>query len=261
MCGVILMSLSSIVHRRRSPTILAAALLFTASIASIPTASANQPPTISGQPAAVAVVGTQYAFQPSASDPEGRKVRFSIANKPAWAKFSRFQRPPERRARRGLRRRVWEYQHSGERRTQHGFLAGVFDLSTRLLPNSAPTISGAPATTVTAGQSYSFTAVRQRCGRRCSQLQHHEQAELGDVQREHGPVVGYGRGDKCRLVREHRHQRERRQGDDVLARVLDHGECGAEHRAGDQRLSGYLGYCRRRLYASSPLPPTPRAMR
>jgi len=44
------MSFSSICRRRGSPTILAFALLFAASVASISTASAaNAPPTISGQ--------------------------------------------------------------------------------------------------------------------------------------------------------------------------------------------------------------------
>jgi predicted phage tail protein len=33
-------------------------------------------------------VGLAYAFQPSASDPDGNALTFSIANKPAWATFS-----------------------------------------------------------------------------------------------------------------------------------------------------------------------------
>lgn len=51
------------------------------------TAPVNRPPTISGTPASAAVVGQAYAFQPTASDPEGQVLRFGIANKPAWAGF------------------------------------------------------------------------------------------------------------------------------------------------------------------------------
>ncbi|HET9448615.1 MAG TPA: putative Ig domain-containing protein [Steroidobacteraceae bacterium] len=48
----------------------------------------NRPPTISGTPPTTARTGVAYAFTPTASDPEGRTLTFSIANKPAWAAFS-----------------------------------------------------------------------------------------------------------------------------------------------------------------------------
>jgi len=47
----------------------------------------SSPPTISGQPNDSVVVGTTYSFQPSASDPDGDTLSFSIVNKPAWAGF------------------------------------------------------------------------------------------------------------------------------------------------------------------------------
>jgi hypothetical protein len=149
------MMLSSVVHRRRSPTILAVALLFTASIASIPTASANEPPTIAGQPAATAIVDAPYTFQPSASDPEGKKLRFSIANKPAWAKFSntngRLSGAPSAAY-------AGEYGNVSIRVSDGRNIASLppFSISVKASANSAPTISGAPATAVTAGQSYTF---------------------------------------------------------------------------------------------------------
>ena len=46
-----------------------------------------QAPTISGTPAANAMVGTVYSFHPSASDASGKGLTFSIANKPGWATF------------------------------------------------------------------------------------------------------------------------------------------------------------------------------
>ena len=44
-------------------------------------------PTISGTPAGSVLQNTAYSFQPSASDPNGDKLTFSIAGKPAWASF------------------------------------------------------------------------------------------------------------------------------------------------------------------------------
>jgi hypothetical protein len=48
-------------------------------------AAPNGSPTISGSPAGNAQVGTAYNFQPSAQDPNGDSLSFSIVNKPSWA--------------------------------------------------------------------------------------------------------------------------------------------------------------------------------
>lgn len=54
-----------------------------------PPPSQNGPPTISGGPPPASInSGTAYSFQPSASDPDGDPLTFSIQNKPAWATFS-----------------------------------------------------------------------------------------------------------------------------------------------------------------------------
>jgi hypothetical protein len=50
--------------------------------------AANRAPSISGSPATTAYVGKVYAFQPTASDPDGNKLTFKISMKPAWATFS-----------------------------------------------------------------------------------------------------------------------------------------------------------------------------
>jgi hypothetical protein len=50
--------------------------------------STNHAPTISGTPATNVSAGAGYTFQPAASDPDGDRVTFSIANKPSWATFS-----------------------------------------------------------------------------------------------------------------------------------------------------------------------------
>ena len=46
------------------------------------------PPTISGNPPTQAQAGTAYSFTPTASDPSGKTLSFSIQNKPSWASFS-----------------------------------------------------------------------------------------------------------------------------------------------------------------------------
>jgi len=48
----------------------------------------NRPPTISGTPTTSVLQGTRYTFQPTASDPDGNALTFSIANKPTWATFN-----------------------------------------------------------------------------------------------------------------------------------------------------------------------------
>src|SRR5512134_2129112 len=66
-------------------------LLLTLSLAttSPPAFSAdNLAPVISGIPATSVVTGSSYNFRPTTTDANGDRLRFSIANKPAWANFS-----------------------------------------------------------------------------------------------------------------------------------------------------------------------------
>jgi hypothetical protein len=49
---------------------------------------AATPPTIGGNPPTQAQVGTAYSFTPTASDPNGKTLSFSVQNKPSWASFS-----------------------------------------------------------------------------------------------------------------------------------------------------------------------------
>jgi hypothetical protein len=48
---------------------------------------ANNPPQISGTPAASVTAPSAYAFQPTAKDPNGFRIGFGIWNKPAWLTF------------------------------------------------------------------------------------------------------------------------------------------------------------------------------
>lgn len=47
----------------------------------------NSAPLISGVPSGTATGDVQYSFRPSAQDPDGDTMKFSIVNKPAWAEF------------------------------------------------------------------------------------------------------------------------------------------------------------------------------
>jgi hypothetical protein len=51
------------------------------------TAQSNRPPVISGTPLTSVLIGLLYNFQPTASDPDGNALTFSIQNRPAWASF------------------------------------------------------------------------------------------------------------------------------------------------------------------------------
>lgn len=48
----------------------------------------NLPPTINGIPNPTIETGSNYIFIPSANDPEGETLTFSISNKPSWATFN-----------------------------------------------------------------------------------------------------------------------------------------------------------------------------
>jgi Putative Ig domain len=51
-------------------------------------AASNQSPTISGVPPAAVIVGTSYSFTPTANDPDGDPLTFSLVNGPAWASIN-----------------------------------------------------------------------------------------------------------------------------------------------------------------------------
>jgi hypothetical protein len=51
-------------------------------------AAANNAPTISGAPRATVGAGAEYSFTPTAGDPDGNALTFSILNAPSWTSFS-----------------------------------------------------------------------------------------------------------------------------------------------------------------------------
>jgi hypothetical protein len=136
-------------------TVSVALASFSIAVSAAP-AAANHPPTITGTPAAAAQTGTAYSFTPSANDVDNNTLSFSITNKPSWASFS-----------------IATGQLSGTPTATGTFSGIVISVSdgkaTASLPsftitvtaatstNHPPTISGSPATSVTAGSTYNFT--------------------------------------------------------------------------------------------------------
>ena len=117
----------------------------------------NTAPSISGSPTGSVVVGVAYNFQPTASDSDNDSLYFSIANRPAWADFS---------SNTGRLYGTPTVSHVG---TTSDIVISVSDgLASKSLAafsirvdapvpsNTAPSISGNPATNVTAGSAYNF---------------------------------------------------------------------------------------------------------
>jgi hypothetical protein len=117
---------------------------------------ANRAPTISGTPSTSIGAGGAYSFQPTASDPDGNALTFSITNRPSWATFSSTS---------GRLTGTPTTTHVG---TYSNIVIGVSDgQATAQLPafsiavtgsgNRPPVISGTPSTSVMQGTAYSFT--------------------------------------------------------------------------------------------------------
>ncbi|HEY5102303.1 MAG TPA: putative Ig domain-containing protein, partial [Steroidobacteraceae bacterium] len=119
-------------------------------------APADAAPVISGTPATSVVAGTAYLFRPTASDPDGNSLTFSVANLPSWASFapgSGLISGTPSTANVGSFGNLVITVSDG---TLQSSLPG-FTITVTSPANPPPTIGGTPATTVNAGSAYSFT--------------------------------------------------------------------------------------------------------
>jgi Putative Ig domain len=115
----------------------------------------NDAPTISGAPAGTVVAGTAYSFTPTATDPSGNALTFSIANAPQWASFSASTgelsgTPPTADA--GTYSNIVISVSDGTLRAS----LPAFSIVVQAPANDTPTISGTPAASVAVGSVYSF---------------------------------------------------------------------------------------------------------
>lgn len=121
-------------------------------------ASADQYPVISGTPKTSIAVRTYYYFNAEARDPDGKKISFAIRNRPSWATFNSLTgelkgTPTATGTWSNIIISAWDGRLSTSLRA---FSIRVTS-STSGSTNRAPTISGTPTTSVTAGSAYSFT--------------------------------------------------------------------------------------------------------
>jgi len=116
--------------------------------------AANSAPVIYGLPATSVQAGNRYEFRPNASDPDGQPLTFAIQNLPRWASFD---------TKTGMLAGTPSNLHAG---VYPNILVSLSDTmaTSSLAPfsitvvatNSLPSISGAPATSATVGEAYSF---------------------------------------------------------------------------------------------------------
>ena len=129
---------------------------FTITVTAVTTPPTNTPPKITGTPATTVQAGSSYSFQPAASDADGNKLTFAIANKPSWANFStttgQLSGTPAT-ANVGTYANITISVSDGTTSTA----LPAFSIQVTAPPDIPPTISGTPPTQAQAGTAYSFT--------------------------------------------------------------------------------------------------------
>ncbi len=119
--------------------------------------SMNSTPQISGAPISTADVGVRYSFRPAASDGDGDSLTFSAAGRPSWLQLdpatgevSGSPGAPDV----GVTGDIAISVTDG--RATASLAAFRITVRAAMATNRAPSIIGQPATSVTAGASYSF---------------------------------------------------------------------------------------------------------
>jgi hypothetical protein len=119
-------------------------------------ATTNRAPSISGTPTVSVVAGTAYTFRPTASDPDGNALTFSIRNRPAWASFSAADGTLSGTP---LVANVGTFADINISVSDGQSAVALPAFSIVVTPptgNTPPVISGTPMTSVAAGTAYAF---------------------------------------------------------------------------------------------------------
>ncbi len=119
--------------------------------------AANRAPTLSGTPAATATVGQTYSFTPKATDADGDKLYFGSYSMPSWATIDRATGtlkgvPKAAGVHKNVEIHVWD----GKKTVSLPRFTITVKAATSGTANTAPTLSGTPATSVTLGNTYTF---------------------------------------------------------------------------------------------------------
>ena len=144
---------SGIVIQATDGTLSAALPTFSITV----TAASVDTPVISGSPANSVIAGQAYGFLPTASDPAGKALDFTIVQAPAWATFNaatgKLSGTPTA-AQAGAYPNIVISASNG---TASASLVAFTVTVEAPVTTDTPVISGTPTTAVTAGQSYRFT--------------------------------------------------------------------------------------------------------
>ena len=135
---------------------------------------------------------------PTASDPDGQPLTFSIRNRPSWAAFDTATGRLQGHAAAATSAPSPTSRSPSATGRWPSPLPSFTIVVTPPPVNRAPVISGAPMTTVEAGTRVRVRAHGERSRRRSADVRDHGPAELGDVQHDHGrlartPPVGHDR--------------------------------------------------------------------
>jgi len=134
-----------------------AAIAALASFAGLVSAqTVNKPPVISGSPPTTIKMNTSYYFKPTASDPEGKALKYSVTNKPGWMAVS-----PNSGRLMGYPKSAAVYPNIIVKVTDGVNVVSLpaFTITvtgTGTTTNRAPTISGTPSTGAQVGTAYAF---------------------------------------------------------------------------------------------------------
>lgn len=154
----------------RTPLALTLAMLLLQAMGSVATAApslwgkrwwggTNSGPSISGAPVTSSPADAPYRFTPSASDPEGNRLRFAIANKPRWASFSSTTGTlagTPTAAQVGTYRDIRISVSDGSRSAALAPFSISVTRGSGASANTPPVISGSPVTSATTGSNYSW---------------------------------------------------------------------------------------------------------
>jgi len=120
----------------------------------------NSAPIISGTPRPRASISEAYSFTPSASDPDGDKLRFTVSEKPPWLSFDestgRLSGTPSL-AHVGMYSAITISVSDGSMSSKLGPFS--IEVQSDAPSNSVPSISGTPASDVLVGNPYSFAPI------------------------------------------------------------------------------------------------------
>ncbi len=117
----------------------------------------NQPPSLSGSPAATAMVGATYSYQPSASDPDGDSLQFSLSAAPAGAQINALSGVlnwTPRTEQLGPQAFVLRVDDG-----RGGWASQSFSVSVQPSNNTAPVITSLPGTQGKASREYRYAVV------------------------------------------------------------------------------------------------------